>query len=58
MFCDAKDCSNIVEYLRIIKTNKGTEIRFNLCAECNKLNWKLYEANSETSKINVSEENK
>ena len=41
MFCDVKNCKNLAKYLRIIITNKNKRIRFNLCAECNKLNWKI-----------------
>jgi len=41
MFCGAKGCIRQAKYLRIIELPDGRRLKFNLCEECNKLNWKV-----------------
>ena len=39
--CDAEGCIKQAKYLRIIELPGGRKLKFNLCEECNKLNWKV-----------------
>jgi Zn-finger nucleic acid-binding protein len=41
MLCDAKGCNKVAKYVRVIKVNNRRQIRFNLCPDCNKLDWVL-----------------
>ena len=41
MCCNAKGCFKQAKYLRIIELPDGRRLKFNLCEECNNLNWKI-----------------
>jgi len=41
IFYDAKGCTRLAKYLCIIELPDGRRLEFNLCKECNKMNWKV-----------------
>lgn len=40
MFCNVDGCTKQATHLRIMEIDKDRRIKFNLCTECNKINWK------------------
>ncbi len=39
MVCGARGCRELARYLRIFVLKDGRRIKFNLCEECNKIDW-------------------
>ena len=57
MFCDVKNCNNLAEYLRIIEIDKSRRIKFNVCIEHNKENWKMLKSLSPMACKNCGRDN-